>query len=145
MVRKDNKLLAVVAMNIAAFSTTGMTATYRIVASDFHAAEFNLFRNICSLIAACIWCAVQGYNPIKLFPSDKKGVLVTRCLTGQANFLLLALAAPLAPLALIMVFWQTSPFWISIVAFCLLSEPIIPLELIAMVVCFGAVVVIAMQ
>lgn len=57
-VRKDNKLLAVVAMNIAAFSTTGMTATYRIIASDFHAAEFNLIRNICSLIAACIWCAV---------------------------------------------------------------------------------------
>ena len=141
--RKDNKLLAIVAMNIAAFSTTAMTATYRIVGRDFHAAEFNLLRNMISLIAACIWCACSGYNPLKLFPSDKKGILLTRCLSGQANFLLLNLAAPLAPLALIMVFWQTSPFWISIVAFCWLSEPIIPLELVSMVLCFSAVIVIA--
>ena len=71
--------------------------------------------------------------------------MLTRCISGQGNFLLLAVAAPLAPLALIMVFWQTSTFWISIVAFLLLKEPIIALEMLSMIICFGAVVVIATQ
>ena len=54
------------------------------------------------------------------------------------------MAAPLAPLALVMVFWQTNPFWISIVAFCLLKEPLVRLEIIGMIICFAAVVVIAL-
>ena len=54
------------------------------------------------------------------------------------------MAAPLAPLALIMVFWQTNPFWISIVAFFLLKEQIVRLEIIGMMICFTAVVVIAL-
>ena len=68
-----------------------------------------------------------------------------RFFTGQANFVMLNIAAPLAPLALIMVFWQTTSFWVSIMAWCFLREPIYRLEIIAMVVCFSAVVVIAMQ
>ena len=130
-------------MNIAAFCTTGMTATYRTIATNVSPVEFNVFRNATSLFAACIWCACISCNPIKAFPSQQKCPLLVRILTGQANFLFLSLAAPLAPLALVMVFWQTNPFWISIVAFCLLREPIIPLELISMFICFAAVVVIA--
>ena len=143
--RKDNKLFAIIAMNIAAFCTTGMTATYRVIADDFHPAEFNVLRNLTSFVAASIWLKCLGNgNPCTLFPRQQKGVLAVRILTGQANFLLLSLAAPLAPLALIMVFWQTSPFWITIVAYCWLSEPVIPLELVSMILCFTAVVVIAM-
>ena len=79
-----------------------------------------------------------------MFPWDKKGYLIVRTLAGQANFVLLNIAAPLAPLALIMVFWQTTPFWVSIVAFFLLREPVIPLEILGMVICFTGVIVIAL-
>ena len=44
-----------------------------------------------------------------------------------------------------MVFWQTSPFWISIIAFLFLKEPIVAIELVSMLICFGAVVVISLQ
>ena len=44
-----------------------------------------------------------------------------------------------------MVFWQTSPFWISIVAFFWMREAIIPLEIISMLFCFSMVVLIATQ
>ena len=80
--RVDNKLLAIIAMNIAAFANTGLVASYRIIAPEFHAAEFNLIRNICGLFFSSLWCAFLGYNPIKLFPRDKKGALLGRCLTG---------------------------------------------------------------
>ena len=42
-----------------------------------------------------------------------------------------------------MVIWQTNPFLTSIVAYFLLREPILPLETLAMLICFSAVVVIA--
>ena len=53
------------------------------------------------------------------------------------------IAAPLAPLSIVMVFAQTSPFWISIIAFFFLNESIYPLEIFGMIVCFTAVIVIA--
>ena len=55
------------------------------------------------------------------------------------------LAAPLAPVSLIMLFYQTQPFWISLSAFCILRERIHCCEIIGMVICFTAVVVIALQ
>ena len=72
-----------------------------------------------------------------------KSKILVRCLSGQTNILLLYVAAPMAPLALLMVLWQTNPFWISILAYLMLNEPIMKLEIISMLFCFGAVVVIA--
>ena len=51
----------------------------------------------------------------------------------------------MAPLSLVMVCWQTSPFWISIIARVWLKEPIMILELIGMFICFAMVGVIASQ
>lgn len=79
---KDNKLLAVIAMNIAAFSATGTTAVYRSIAEEFHAAEFCLFRNTISFIVTCFWCLWSGYNPRTQFPMRGKCALATRILAG---------------------------------------------------------------
>lgn len=59
--------------------------------------------------------------------------------------MLLSIASAMAPISLVMVFWQTSPFWTSIIAWAMLGEQIFVLELVAMVICFSAVVIIAMQ
>ena len=73
VVSKDNRLLAVIAMNISAACATGMTASYRIAAEGgFHAADFNLIRNVLSFCISVIWCCSMGYGPIKLFPSHNK-------------------------------------------------------------------------
>ena len=51
----------------------------------------------------------------------------------------------MAPLALVMVIWQMNPFWITIIAYFLLSERIILIELIGIFISFGAVVLIALR
>ena len=51
----------------------------------------------------------------------------------------------MAPISLIMVFWSTSPFWVSLFAFCFLKERIYLLEIVAMVICFIAVLIIARE
>lgn len=55
------------------------------------------------------------------------------------------MAASLAPISLVMVFRDTSPFWISIAAYLILHEPILFVEIIAMIICFSMVIVIAFQ
>ena len=53
-------------MNISAASATGMTASYRVAAEGgFHAADFNLIRNVLSFCIAMIWCWWMGYGPFR--------------------------------------------------------------------------------
>ena len=133
-------------MNLCNICVTGMTASFRTIEEEgFHPADFHLIRSTLSIVLAAVWCACSGINPIKQFPSTKKSPLFWRTFSGQINFVLLILAAPLAPVSLIMLFYQTQPFWISISAFCVLRERIHCCEIIGMVICFSAVVVIALQ
>ena len=75
--------LAVLAMNIASFSATGMGASYKIIAKEgFHAAELNLIRNILTFFIAIAWCFFTDINPLRAFPADKKLPLFIRMSFG---------------------------------------------------------------
>ena len=75
--------MAVIAMNFAAVFMVVMSASYKTIAEDgFRVVEFTFFRNISGLIVACIWLAIKGYNPFKMFPTDKKYTLLGRILSG---------------------------------------------------------------
>ena len=131
---------------MASLAVTGMTCFYRIIAEEgFHAADFNLFRNAYSFLISLIWLQIDGNKPWTNFPSHKRYTLVSRTILGQVTFLLVNIASPMAPISLIMVCWTTSPFWTSIVARFMLSESIVPLEIVSMIICFSAVVLIALQ
>lgn len=141
---KDNKLLALIMINIQAVCPTFITGLFRIVAKEgFHQADFNLYRNVLALIVAIVWCLIAKVNPFKDVPRNRIKNVFGRMFFGQANFVLMTLAAPLAPISLIMVIWQTNPFWISLFAFCLFGEKIMCVEIIGIVICFSAVAVIA--
>ena len=64
---------------------------------------------------------------------------------GHLYFIFMNIAAPLAPLSLVMIFAQTSPFWTTIIAYFVLSEAVIHVEIIGMIICFAGVVAIAYQ
>ena len=51
----------------------------------------------------------------------------------------------LIPLSLLVIIFQTSPFWISILGYFVNYEPIVGIEVIGMVVCFIGVVVITLS
>lgn len=51
----------------------------------------------------------------------------------------------MAPISLIMVFWSTNPFWISLFAFCFLKERVYLIEIVAIIICFIAVLIIARE
>ena len=60
-------------------------------------------------------------------------------------FLTTNIAAAYAPLSIAIVCRQTTTFWASLVAYLALGENLYPLEIVGMVLCFAAVIVIAMQ
>ena len=81
--KKDNMMVAVIAMNIAVFSATGMGASYKVIAAEgFHPAELNLMRNTLSFLVSLIWCCVTRVNPLNEFPHDKKLSLFVRMAAG---------------------------------------------------------------
>ena len=80
-----------------------------------------------------------------MIPVDQKATLLTKCLAAQGTFILVIIAAPLAPLTLINVMLQTSPFWISLGACCFICETISPVDIMGIIVCFCAVVMIGFQ
>ena len=125
---------------------TVMSVLYKILAKGgFHIVEFTFFRCLSCFLVSTVWSLSQGLNPIKHFPRDRKYTVILRSLMGHTSFTSFNLAVPFVPLSLVMIIFNTSPFWIAIIAFCLLGEPIIGLEIIGIILCFGAVVAIALQ
>lgn len=58
------------------------------------------------------------------------------------TFFLFNFCLNLVPLTIQTVIFQTGTFWISILACFCFNEPIIPLELVAMLICFAAMFII---
>lgn len=54
-------------------------------------------------------------------------------------------AATLTSISMLMICKQTSPFWIAILACITLKEPLILAEIIAMCICFAAIVYMAVE
>ena len=68
-----------------------------------------------------------------------------RSLAGQTNFFIINVCVQLLPLSLLVILFQTNPFWITILSFVFNNEPIIPREIIGMVICFLGVVIISLN
>ena len=71
-----------------------------------------------------------------------KWTLITRSFFGQLTFFLFNFCLNLIPLTFQLIIFQTQTFWASILAYCAFSEKMIPLEIIAMFVCFSATITI---
>ena len=123
---KDSKWRAIIGMNGWCLGVTTQGVLFKIVAKEgFSIIEFVFFRCVFTIVISVLWSFFLNINPFKNFPWEKKWVLCMRIITGHVAFTLLNIAITLSSLSLVMVILQTNPFWLSIIAFCILSEPII--------------------
>ena len=66
---KDSKCRAVIAMNVATLSNTGLAVAFKYISADgFSAVDYNLCRNVTGIIISIIWARCLGINPLKRFP-----------------------------------------------------------------------------
>lgn len=120
-VPKDNRFKAIVAINACAVFMILMTATYKVVGLEgVGFVEFSLLRNAAALLVCSFWCFYEKINPIKMFPWHRANEFFWRCVVGHLYFIFMNIAAPLAPLSLVMILAQTSPFWTTIIAYFVL-------------------------
>lgn len=142
---KDNRAKAIVCMNICAISSAAVGVLWKIlVARNVQIFEFMLTRSVVNAIVFTGMIRLKGLSPIK-DTNKQVNWLYSRAIIGQVSFCMFLLATSLLPLCLIMIIFQTSPFWTSILALWINSEPIYRFEYVAMAFCFAGVIGIAMS
>lgn len=67
-----------------------------------------------------------------------------RSLFGTASFLLFTFNLQLIPITLIIIFFQTNPLWSAILGYVINGEKVEQVDLLAMLLSFAGVIVIAM-
>ena len=107
--------------------------------------EFTFLRSLSTFLVSIVWNLSVCTNPFKAFPWDHKWTLCIRSISGHASFALFNYIVPLAPLSLIIIIFNTSPFWISLIACMFIREQMLCIEVVMMVICFCAVIVIALE
>ena len=93
------------------------------------------------------FCGLLSKNvePFEALPSDKRKVMIGRAFFGFAVSLLINESLELIPFSLLVILFQTNPFWTSILSFLVNGEQIHTVEAVGMVVCFAAVICIAVS
>ena len=93
---------------------------------------------------------VSFYYDTKVFKFPKmasglKVVYMVRLIAPSFNFFCTLLALNYLPISIYTVIFQTNPFLISLAAYVFLNSQICRGELIAMVICFAAVIAICLD
>ena len=138
--------MALFAINCYALGIAAASIFFkRAMASGATLLDFFLCRNISMLIVTTFFCKMQGIEPLgKDFPRNLKWTILARCFTGQMGFFLFNLCLALIPMTYVIIIFQTSGFWASLLARVLFAEPMTPLDIMGLVICFGCVVTITL-
>ena len=102
-------------------------------------------RNINIIVMSILF--LKGKSPFKEIPWVKKSVLPagSRIVLGQLNFALYNVALPLLPLGVLTIIHKTSPFWSSIMGYFILREKVLPIEIVGIIICFGAFIALTLS
>ena len=77
-------------------------------------------------------------------PPEKRCMILTRCIFGTVGFTTYVFAIKYLPLAITSTIWNTAPFWTTLIAFIFLKERLRRLEMVAMFLSFGGVLMITL-
>ena len=105
--------------------------------------EYTLLRNFAMALLAIFLLYVREVDLEGNVPKQKRLILFARAFCGVIVGLLINASLELIPFSLLVILYQTNPFWTSILSHFINGEAIRLFEVIGMIVCFIAVIVIA--
>ena len=110
--------------------------------------EYTWFRNATILTLVLVVLYLQARDPVQagrvMRPKEKK-ILLIRAVLGYLVTLLINACLTMIPFSLLVILFQTSPFWTSVLSYFINGEPIYRIEILGMVLCFIAVIIITMS
>lgn len=105
--------------------------------------EYTLLRNLAIVAIAISIAFVKGVDFARALPSDKTLVMLGRALGGFSVSLLVNESLELIPFSLLVILFQTNPFWTAALSHCFNGEKVKLFEVFGMLICFAGVIVIA--
>ena len=130
-------------MNLCCIANMIQCVLYKIMSlRGIDLLEYCLFRN-CSIMALCLYLLyVQDRNPFTAgqeMSSEEKKMLLGRAALGYTATLMINACLSFVPFSLLVIIYQTSPFWTSILSYKFNGEPLYMVEMCGMAFCFVAV------
>lgn len=107
--------------------------------------EYMVLRNFAIVLIAIVGLIVKNIEPFEALPSEKRGIMIGRAFFGFSVSVLINEGLELIPFSLLVILFQTNPFWTSILSYMVNGEKIYAVEAIGMVICFIAVICIAIN
>ena len=150
--KKDNRLLAIIAVNLSAIGCCGIGATYKMAQkNDVSIGDFQVFRAaLMFLVMApvtfslgkqpCRDLQARGVNGLPATNFQRTVTMCCRSLFGVGNFVLYIWVMKMIPLALATILFNLAPFWTSLLGYFINGENIYVFEYIAMGICLILVV-----
>jgi len=110
-------------MNVFCLTATAVSISFKyLVAEGVNVLEFTAARNIMLLLVTIPLVLYNKQVPWRDFPKKWVPILFVRMTTGQLSFALMAICVSLIPLSLVMIIFQTSPFWAAGLAYFINKE-----------------------
>lgn len=147
---QDGQTKAVIMMNLFCLANTGQCVLYKIL-DERHVAsllEYTLFRNLMIMGLSLILLMCQGRNPISAgmeMESWERRLLLFRAILGWLITFAINACLTMIPFTLLVILFQTSPFWTSIMGYKYNNEPLYKIEIFGMILCFICVIAITID
>eukprot|EP00352_Strombidinopsis_acuminata_P002455 CAMPEP_0176395482 /NCGR_PEP_ID=MMETSP0126-20121128/43443_1 /TAXON_ID=141414 ORGANISM="Strombidinopsis acuminatum, Strain SPMC142" /NCGR_SAMPLE_ID=MMETSP0126 /ASSEMBLY_ACC=CAM_ASM_000229 /LENGTH=378 /DNA_ID=CAMNT_0017768385 /DNA_START=27 /DNA_END=1163 /DNA_ORIENTATION=+ len=131
-------------MNLFCMSQTGLNIIQKwLIPQGVTLSAFTLYRNATNFTVIATLVYLSGRRPFTDFPRSLRGTMVLRSIFGTIGFIGMAYNLTLLPMAVIMIIYQTNPFWNSLLSYWVNGDPVQKVEIVAMIICFIGVVIIA--
>ena len=104
--------------------------------------EYTVLRNLMILSIAMLIMRKSDTDLLSAVPSDRQFALYGRALCGFSVSFLLNASLELIPFSLLVIIYQTNPFWTSLLSYFFNGEKVHAIEITSMLMCFICVIII---
>ena len=142
----DSRAKAIICINLFSISITITSVIFKQVQQQgVSVIDYQFFRSFTILVLAAIALCIEQRNPVREFPSQFKWTLLTIIIFGLAAVFIFYAALALAPLIIINVIIKLDSFIVLVLGFLINREPFVLLEVLGMLICFGAILAMALS
>ena len=150
--KKDNRLLAIISINISSFAAVGIAASFKMAAKNgVSVGDFQVYRAALMFIVMgplnfllgkkpCRDLQARGIGGLPATDGQRALTMCLRSLFGVLNFVLYIWVTKMIPIALATILFNLAPFWTSFMGYFINGEKIYIFQYFAMAVCLVLIV-----
>ena len=133
-------------MNLYALLSVGFVQLNKITVNEKKASALDLIFIVnASTIIVTTPIIIFSRNLSFIIPKESRKIFFSRAFEGWLLIVVYIIGNTLIPITVQQTLTNTTPFWAALLAYCFINESISKLEALAMIVSFGAVILITVS